>query len=133
MAFGLWSSEESRSANWARLRRAQSARQVYFNPDDTTSQFTGWLPEGVGRVTVGGRTFTIDQGDFRVSTGRWALVDHSVPSDSTLYPEWPYQPIIEEGYGDTLYVQIYWDDWSGEAIWVGVVEKGNLTIHKDRK
>lgn len=102
-------------------------------PDDTTSQFSGWLPEGVGRVEVGEETFSINQGDFRASTGRWALCDRSVSPDPATYPQWPYLPIIEEGVGDTLYVKIYYDDWNAEAIWVGVVEKGNLTIHKDRK
>lgn len=101
--------------------------------NDYASSFSGWLPEGVGRVRIGEETFTIDQGEFWALTGHWALMDRSVPANPTLYPKWPYLPILEEGFGDALYVSVYYDDWNGHAAWIGVVENGNLTVHKDTK
>lgn len=95
------------------------------------AQWRTWLgEEPPGTITLpDGSIWPLDAVCIEVTTHRWALMDQT-GYDPVTYPQWPYLPIIEEGYGDAICVWALYADFDGNVQWVGVVEKGNLTTHK---
>jgi hypothetical protein len=88
----------------------------------------GWSPcwpsgECLATVREGdGFERVADHVEVWVATGRWAIVDRTAPRDARAHQEWPHQPLLREGYGDLLRVELYDDAGRERTRWVGVVE-----------